>query len=198
MLDIYILFEYNIHILNTEVSIMNSKMMKCKSCGNDIAANAKSCPNCGAKNSKSSLKKVLIGICIFAVLIIFIAAVSGGDDSSTPSSGNAGNNAVSEAPIVVSADELIMAYVNNTVTADATYKGKTVTVSGTIYSIESNYISIEADADDLWLNNVYAYYSSSETSKLSNLAKGDRITVTGECKGEGVFSDIEIKYCTIN
>lgn len=198
MLDIYILFEYNIHILNTEVSIMNSKMMKCKSCGNDIAANAKSCPNCGAKNSKSSLKKVLIGICIFAVLIIFIAAVSGGDDSSTPSSGNAGNNAVSEAPIVVSADELIRAYVNNTVTADATYKGKTVTVSGTIYSIESNYISIEADADDLWLNNVYAYYSSSETSKLSNLAKGDRITVTGECKGEGVFSDIEIKYCTIN
>lgn len=177
---------------------MNSKMMKCKSCGNDIAANAKSCPNCGAKNSKSSLKKVLIGICIFAVLIIFIAAVSGGDDSSTPSSGNAGNNAVSEAPIVVSADELIRAYVNNTVTADATYKGKTVTVSGTIYSIESNYISIEADADDLWLNNVYAYYSSSETSKLSNLAKGDRITVTGECKGEGVFSDIEIKYCTIN
>lgn len=178
---------------------MSSKMVKCKSCGNDIAASAKSCPNCGAKNSKSAIKKVLIGICIFAVLVIFIAAVSGGDDSSTPSSGNAGNSvAANEAPIVVSADELIRAYVNNTVTADATYKGKTVTVSGTIYSIESNYISIEADDDDLWLHYVYAYYSSSETSKLSNLAKGDRITVTGECKGEGIFSDIEVKYCTID
>lgn len=178
---------------------MSSKMVKCKSCGNDIAANAKACPNCGAKNSKSAIKKVLIVLVILIVLIAFIAAIGGNGDSNTPSGGNAGNSAAAnEAPIVVSADELIRAYVNNTVTADATYKGKTVTVSGTIYSIESNYISIEADADDLWLNYVYAYYSSGETSKLANLAKGDRITVTGECKGEGIFSDIEVRYCTIN
>lgn len=178
---------------------MSTKMVKCKSCGNDIAASAKACPNCGAKNSKPLYKRWWFWLLIIFVFFMLVATVgSSGDDDTLSSVPTDNTAAVTEAPIVVSADELIRAYVNNTVTADATYKGKTVTVSGTIYSIESNYISIEADADDLWLNNVYAYYSSSETSKLSNLAKGDRITVTGECKGEGIFSDIEIKYCTIN
>ena len=29
-----------------------SKMIKCKTCGADIASSAKSCPGCGAKNKK--------------------------------------------------------------------------------------------------------------------------------------------------
>ncbi|MCU6061082.1 zinc-ribbon domain-containing protein, partial [Clostridioides difficile] len=29
-----------------------SKMIQCKSCSKEIASNAKSCPNCGAKNKK--------------------------------------------------------------------------------------------------------------------------------------------------
>lgn len=36
---------------------MSAKMIKCKSCGNEIASNAKTCPNCGAKNSKPIFKK---------------------------------------------------------------------------------------------------------------------------------------------
>lgn len=175
---------------------MSEKMTKCKSCGNDVATSAKSCPNCGAKNNKPIYKKWWFWLIIVVVLIAVIGA-SSGDDSEPSTSG--GNDTVqsTEAAIVVSADDLIRAYVNNSVSADSQYKNKIVTVSGTIYSIDDGYITIEPDSDDLWLNNIYAYYDSDEIAKLGNFAKGNRITVTGECKGEG-FMGIEIKYCTIN
>ncbi|NOW20903.1 rubrerythrin [Clostridium saccharobutylicum] len=32
-----------------------SKMIKCKTCGADIASSAKTCPSCGAKNKKAIL-----------------------------------------------------------------------------------------------------------------------------------------------
>ena len=173
---------------------MSAKMIKCGSCGNDISSDAKSCPNCGAKVKKPIYKKWWFWL-IIAILFIAVVSAAGGDDSDV-SSGS--NNSVesTEAAIVVSADDLIRAYVNNAVSADTLYKDKNVTVSGTIYSIDEGYITIEPDADDLWLNNIYAYYDSDEISKLGNFAKGDKITVTGECKGEG-FMGIEIKYCTI-
>ncbi len=178
---------------------MSEKMTKCKSCGNDIATSAKACPNCGAKNNKPVFKKWWFWLIIVVLFIGVIGAAGSSDDSGSSSSSSGENDAVqmTEAAIVVSADDLIRAYVNNSVSADAQYKGKTVKVSGTIYSIEEGHITIEPDSDDLWLNNIYAYYNSSETEKLGSLAKGDRITVTGECKGEGFVGDVEIRYCTI-
>ena len=56
---------------------MNSKMTKCKACGQEIAKTAKICPNCGAKNKKKHT--VLICIIAFFVLIGIIAS-SGSDD----------------------------------------------------------------------------------------------------------------------
>ena len=175
---------------------MSEKMTKCKSCGNDLALSAKTCPSCGAKNKKPIFKKWWFWLIIVIVLIGIVSA-SGGDDSSSSSS--AGNDTVSstEASIIVSADDLIRAYVNNSVSADSQYKNKMVTVSGTIYSVDDGYIIIEPDSDDLWLNNIYAYYDSGEIEKLGSFVKGDRITVTGECKGEGLVGDVEIRYCTI-
>ena len=33
----------------------NKKMTTCKSCGSQVAKNAKTCPSCGAKNKKPNL-----------------------------------------------------------------------------------------------------------------------------------------------
>ena len=55
---------------------MANKLKKCKTCGEEIAKNAKTCPNCGAKNKKSNL--LLIGI--IALVVIIIAAAAGGSD----------------------------------------------------------------------------------------------------------------------
>lgn len=174
---------------------MSQKMIKCNSCGNEIASSAKSCPNCGAKNKKPVFKKWWFWALI-AFVIVFIISIAGGDSDPSPSSSN--NSNPNEISISVSADDLIREYVNNSVSADEKYKGKNITVNGTIYSIDDGYIVIEPDSDDLWLNYIYAYYSSSEKSKLGNYSKGDRISMSGECKGEGFVGDVELKYCIIN
>lgn len=56
-----------------------AKLIKCKSCGNEIASNAKTCPKCGAKNSKPFYKKIW-----FWVLVVIIIAAIGGSGSNKP------------------------------------------------------------------------------------------------------------------
>ena len=38
------------------------KMIHCKACGKEIAANAKSCPSCGAKTKSQSIKEYGFGV----------------------------------------------------------------------------------------------------------------------------------------
>ncbi|WP_195939968.1 DUF4352 domain-containing protein [Romboutsia sp. 1001713B170131_170501_G6] len=56
-----------------------AKLINCKSCGNEIASNAKACPKCGAKNSKPFYKKIW-----FWVLVVIIIAAIGGSGSNKP------------------------------------------------------------------------------------------------------------------
>lgn len=50
---------------------MSTTMVKCKVCGNDIAENAKVCPQCGAKNKKPIYKKWWFwGIIVFIIIIL--------------------------------------------------------------------------------------------------------------------------------
>lgn len=62
---------------------MSAKMVKCKSCGNEIAANAESCPGCGAKNGKPILKKWWFWLLVVIVVIALIGSVGGGDEPTT-------------------------------------------------------------------------------------------------------------------
>ena len=41
---------------------MAEKMMTCKACGGEIAASAKSCPKCGAKNKNRFTKRCGFGL----------------------------------------------------------------------------------------------------------------------------------------
>lgn len=50
------------------------KMVKCKSCGADIAKSAKTCPHCGAKQ-KHSVVPIVIGV---IVVLFVIGAIAGG------------------------------------------------------------------------------------------------------------------------
>lgn len=55
-----------------------AKMVNCKSCGKEIAAKAKTCPGCGAKNKKPFYKAVWFWVIVVIVLI----AVAGGNSDS--------------------------------------------------------------------------------------------------------------------
>ena len=64
-----------------------SKLISCKSCGEQIAKGAKSCPHCGAKNKKPFYKKwwFLLIVIIFAIGIIPTENNDTSDDSHDPS-----------------------------------------------------------------------------------------------------------------
>lgn len=54
------------------------KMVKCKSCGQEIAKSAKACPKCGAKQKKHTALGVIL--VILGVLLIVAAIGGGGSD----------------------------------------------------------------------------------------------------------------------
>lgn len=60
---------------------MSTKMTNCKTCGAEIASNAKSCPHCGAKNKKPIFKKWWFWVVV--VLIVIVAFSGGGNDEGT-------------------------------------------------------------------------------------------------------------------
>ena len=57
-----------------------AKLINCKSCGAEIASNAKSCPQCGAKNSKPIFKKWWFWVIIIIVIGGIGSAAGGGSD----------------------------------------------------------------------------------------------------------------------
>lgn len=87
-----------------------SKMIKCKTCGADIAHNAKSCPQCGAKNSKPFYKKWWV----WGIALIVIIAVSSnlGNKSGTNNATNSSTTAAN------SSDIQTMYSVGETITTD--------------------------------------------------------------------------------
>lgn len=85
-----------------------SKMVKCKTCGADIASNAKTCPSCGAKNkNRGNVKLGLILIIVGG--IVFIAGIAGSGDNGNTTSPTPNNEVVSTKISEFSGDCGIMA-----------------------------------------------------------------------------------------
>ena len=96
----------------------------------------------------------------------------------------------------VDADRLYKEYVDNEIAADQTYKGKTITVSGTIKSIGKDimntpYVTLATGE----FFSVQCFFSEANSKPLAAKSKGDSITVSGTCGGK--FGNIMIKNCTL-
>ncbi len=98
----------------------------------------------------------------------------------------------------VSATELVAAYDANEVSADNSYKGKTLRVTGLVESIDKgilNDVFVMIGAGRAF-HNVHASMASSEADRVARLSKGDRITVV--CKGRGkVIGSPMLRDCVI-
>lgn len=143
--------------------------------------------------------KIITAILVIIVLIIVGSAMSGGKSNSPTSQSN---NQVQQQPaptpaITVSAAKLVADYEANGVAADEMYKNKMVEVSGTIKDIgkdilDSPYISLESN-NIVW--SVQCMFDKSDASKLVNLSKNQKITLTGVVSGE--LGNVIIKNCQI-
>ncbi len=71
-----------------------SKMMKCKTCGVDIASSAKSCPSCGAKNKKPFYTKWWFWV----LAILIVSGALGGNQGSTSTSRPTSSSSPSPSP----------------------------------------------------------------------------------------------------
>ncbi len=102
-----------------------------------------------------------------------------------------------EAVIKTTATELYDAYDANQIAADEKYKGKTLEITGTIYSIgkdvlNSPYVQLEAKNP---LLGVQCYLSKDEASKAATLQKGQKVTLKG--RGDGKILNAMVKDCVI-
>lgn len=187
---------------------MAAKLIKCKTCGAEIAANAKACPQCGAKNKKPIYKKWW-----FYVLLVLVVAIIAGSSSSGKNSApaseetkvSAGTKEAKPTPTPVSYEHyevtiLFSALKENALKAKDTYNKKYVEIEGYLKNIDSDgkYISVGAKSND-WdyaFDSIHCSIKNDEQKKqIMELKVDDPIIIRGKITdvGEvlGYYLDID-------
>lgn len=182
---------------------MSDKMINCKTCGAEIAANAKVCPKCGAKNKKPIYKKWWFYVLIVLILAgIFGRTPSSSSSSTVPSSSKAASvqteaqtKPAAEAtpkptpePITYThykVTELFDALKANAMKAQNTFKDQYVEIEGYLGTIDSSgkYIGIGAEENnyDYLFQEVQCYIKSDEQrNAILEMNSGDYIVLRGK------------------
>ena len=97
----------------------------------------------------------------------------------------------------ITASDLAQEYKANEVSADEKFKNKKVAVSGTVEQIgkdilDNPYISFSGE----FLQSVTCYFSKDDIKTISQISKGDKITIIGECTGL-TLTNVVIQDCKI-
>lgn len=174
-----------------------SKMVNCKACGKEIAKGVNKCVHCG-KDQRNFFMKHKVLTVILALVILGVLGSAGGKKNSTtataPATGTKTETAtkteVKEEAIKVSAVTLAKAYEDNEVSADKSYKDKTVEVSGKISDIGviagQTFVVLSAEKD-FAITNVQCFFKEqAEIDKVANLKKGDTCTIQGKVDGKSM------------
>lgn len=177
---------------------------------------ASACPKCGAPSNsvpastpvkkKSKIVTFLKVIGGIWLAIVVIGIIAGSTHSSTKSDSPIAPDAPApaiehataeqkESTITVDSSTLSAEYKANEVAADLKYKGKRLTVTGTVASINKDF------TDSVWVglstdNEFMPIHAEGfRPSQVAELKKGDRIQIT--CTGAGMFvGDPFLKNCS--
>lgn len=99
--------------------------------------------------------------------------------------------------IEVSATKLYSEYEANEVSADEKYKGKKLGITGTISAIGKDiindpYVSLQIG----YLQSVNCYFSKDNIKVISQLSKGQKVTIIGNCAGRSL-TDVVVRECEL-
>lgn len=141
---------------------------------------------------------------IVAIILVF-TLTSGGDDNGADdtakiaTSSSQETTAQEEAPLVVSAQELIDALDNNALAAATEYEGKLVTVTGILSNIDSSgdYFSLKG-TEDFALTTILVKIDEEHLSTVSSFTPEQEITVTGRITSVGEVLGYSMDAETIN
>ena len=94
--------------------------------------------------------------------------------------------------------EICSEYEDNEVSADNKYKGKKVAITGTIERIIKSGFSDDPIIvfKGTFIKDVKFYFSKDSNNEISNLSRGDEITIVGTCKGM-TLGDVVLHKCKI-
>lgn len=137
---------------------------------------------------------------LLAIIVVIVIAASGGGDGSsgTSSTGfNQANTAPAEQAIAVTATKLYADYKANEISADNTYKGKLVEVSGTVDNIgkdlfDKPYVSLKTGEI---IGSVQCMLDDAAIAEASALAEGTKVTMQGRVSG--LLGNVLVKDCTL-
>lgn len=145
---------------------------------------------------------------VWVVGVIVILYIVGSNSTPSTPTPNVNNN-VSDTPaktpepaeevIKVTASKMIADYKANEISADATYKGKLVAVSGSVGSIakdimDNPYITITNDATYSF-ESVQCVFSKSQEAELAGISKNQAIILQGRVSGK--LGNVIVRECSI-
>ena len=107
-----------------------------------------------------------------------------------------------EKPLMVSADELFDAYEENAVAADEKYREKTITVTGYVDHVEMDrgtaiLIFEVTEWRDRLRGWVRCRFPNENMGKLAPLKEGDKVAVTGVCRGKPLPYSVVLVSCDL-
>jgi len=139
---------------------------------------------------RSITTKHILSLVVLAVFAI-LAAGSGN------SSGGTKDVQSQSSAYSVTADGIYAEYQANEVAGDAKYKGKIITVSGTIMDIGKDitgdpYVVLGGTG---YLDGVQGTFATSESASIGALSKGQQATIKGKC--DGLMGMVEMSQCSL-
>ena len=140
-----------------------------------------------SKKTNPVMAVFAVGLFIFSIVFYYArtGTLLGSGEPESKSQSTSSPDATSPA-VTVDANTLVQAYDDNEVAADATYKGKRLTVSGSVGQVGvdilgKKFITIKSTNSQFkW---VQCYFQKSAEGGLLPLKRGSKVTVTGTCSG---------------
>ncbi len=175
------------------------RMTKCKNCGKVYPLSMSHCPECFTKKSLPKGAVAAIICCCIVIGICLIACIGIISNDTSSSNTDAGETVESEY-IEVSADDIFAEFQENEVAANQKYKGKLVKITGVVNNINAADAFISANillsVDSSMFGSVQCNFNSNDSKSLSNVSKGQSVTIIGTCNGLASFN-VMINDCEI-
>lgn len=194
----------------------------CKFCGSPVIQTINSARNATVNRNNVKVKKrfyqtAWFWILIVFVFIVFVGAIGSSSDKNTSTvSSNATNQEQGvtnksnttaqkeeQADNVMKVDyeKLHKDYMDNPIAADEKYKGKILELTGEVYNIDREiagnpYITFNVGGEYSF-KDVRITFKKSEEKKVTELKKGQTITIRGECRGTLLSTTVSLNDCEI-
>ena len=187
-------------------------MMYCKTCGKEIAKNAKVCPNCGARIKAPIYKKWWFWLIIILIITSNTTNNVNQNKVTQTTSGDLIETNKETQPQISEEDYKAMCDTYNykdIARNPNNYKNKYMKFTGQVIQTSETWgtvtirVNVTKNEYDFWEDTVYATYKYSDENE-SKILEDDIVTIYGICKGDKTYTSvlgsnvtipsIEVKY----